>query len=45
MTKMAAIHICMVKTLQKSSSSEPAADFNETWYVVLGAPAHHSLFK
>ena len=35
----------MVKTLQKSSSLEPVADFHETWYVASGTPAHHSLFK
>ena len=34
----------MVKTLQKSSP-EPAGDFHETWYVVSGTPAHHSLSK
>ena len=34
----------MVKTLQKSSP-EPAGRFNETWYVALGTPAQHSLFK
>ena len=35
----------MVKTLQKSSSPEPATDFHETWYVASGTPAHNSLFK
>ena len=44
MTKMAA-RTYMVKTLQKSSSPEPAADFHETWYVASRTPAHHSLYK
>ena len=35
----------MVKTLQKSSSPEPAGGFHEIWYVASGTPAHHSLFK
>ena len=34
----------IVKTLLKSSP-EPAGRFNETWYVALGTPAQHSLFK
>ena len=33
----------MVKTLQKSPNRW--IDFHETWYVALGTPAHHSLFK
>ena len=45
MTKMAAISIYMVKTLQKSSSPEPLGEFHETWYVASGTPAHHSLYK
>ena len=45
MTKMAAMPIYMVKTLQKSSTPEPEADFHETWYVASGTPAHYSLFK
>ena len=35
----------MVKSLQKSSSSEPMDDFHKTRYVAFGTPAHHSLFK
>ena len=35
----------MVKTLQKSSSPEPAGRFPETWYVASWTPAHHSLFN
>ena len=35
----------MVKTLQNSSLRNRQANFYETWYVALGTPAHHSLFK
>ena len=35
----------MVKTFQISSSLEPAGRFPLNWYVALGTPAHHSLFK
>ena len=44
MTKMAAMPI-YGKTLQKSSSTEPAGRFSQTWFVASGTPAHHSLFK
>ena len=42
-TKMAATPI-YGKNPSKSSSLEPAGRF-PTWYVALGIPAHHSLFK
>ena len=44
MTKMAAMPI-YGKNLKKSSSPEQVADFQETWYVASGTPAHHSLYK
>ena len=44
MTKMAAMPI-YGKNLKKSSSPEPAGRFPQTWYVVSGTPAHHSLYK
>ena len=39
MTKMAATPIYMVKTLQKSSSPEPAGRFSRTWYVASETPS------
>ena len=45
MTKMATMPCpYMVKTL-KNLLRNRRADFHETWYVALGTPAHHSLFK
>ena len=35
----------MVKTLQNVLLLNRWFDFHETWYIALGAPAHHSLFK
>ena len=43
MTKMAATH--MVKPFKNLLLQNRRADFHETWYVALGTPAHHSLFK
>ena len=44
MTKMAAMPI-YGKTLQNLLLQNRWADFHETWYVALGTPAHHSLYK
>ena len=44
MTKMAAMPI-YGKNLKKSSSPELAGRFPRIWYVALGTPAHHSLYK
>ena len=43
MTKMAALSI-YGKTLQNLLQNQ-WNDFDETWYVALGTPGHHSLFK
>ena len=46
MTKMAVKpYTCMVKTLQNLLLRKRSTDFNETWQVTSGTPAHHSLFK
>ena len=44
MTKMTAIPI-YGKNHSKIFFRNQWADFLETWYVALGTPAHHSLFK
>ena len=33
------------KTFKILLLQNPQADFYETWYVALGTPAHHSVFK
>ena len=43
MTKMAAMPI-YGKNPSKSSPEPELANFHETWYVALGAPAQYSLF-
>ena len=43
MTKMAATPIYGKKPFKNLRNRR--ADFHETWYVALGTPAHHSLFK
>ena len=42
MTKMAAMPIY---GKNQKSSPDRQADCHRTWYVALGTPAHHSLFK
>ena len=42
MTKMAATPIY---GKNPSKISRTGADFHESWYVALGTPAHHSLYK
>ena len=44
MTKMAAMPI-YTKNLKNLLLQNQRADFHETWYVALGTPAHHSLYK
>ena len=44
MTKMAAMPIYGKKKLQNLLQNQQA-DCHETWYVTLGTPANHSLFK
>ena len=44
MTKMAAMPI-YGKIPFKHLLRSGRADFQETWYVAKGTPAHHSLFK
>ena len=45
MTKMAAMPIYGKNPSKNLLLRNRQADFHETWYVALGTPAHHSLFK
>ena len=45
MTKMAAMPIFVVKSFKNKLLWNRWTDFNETWYVALGALALHSLYK
>ena len=44
MTKMATTPI-YDKNSSKNLLQNRRADFQETWYIAMGTPAHHSLFK
>ena len=45
MTKMAAMPIYGKNPFKNLLLRNRQADFHETWYVALGTPAHHNLFK
>ena len=45
MTKMAAMPIYVVKSFKNHLLWNRWTDFNETWYVGLGALALHSIYK
>ena len=45
MTKMAATPIYSKNPSKIFFSRNRRTDFHETWYVAMGTPAHHSLFK
>ena len=45
MTKMAAMLIYGKKPFKNFLLQNRQADFHETWYVALGTPAHHSIYK
>ena len=45
MTKMAATPIYCKNPSKIFLLQNRRADFHETWYVALGTPAHHSLYK
>ena len=44
-TKMAATPIYGKKPFKNLLLQNRGADFHETWYVALGTPAYHSLYK